>query len=132
MMLEWCGWGERSRIEAAGMAIDQEHLEATEPERLRPTEDRGNSGQRPAATQLLTPQEIAERLQVTPEQVRSLIRSGWLVAINVGTGPKRPCYRITYRAFNDFLERKSGSVKPACRKRSRRSTPVPDFFPDLR
>jgi excisionase family DNA binding protein len=112
--------------------MSQEHLETVAPGHNRLAEDRGDSGQRPATAQLLTPQEIAERLQVTPEQVRSLIRSGRLVAINVGTGPKRPCYRITHRAFNDFLERKSGSAQPTHRKRPRRSVPVPDFFPDLR
>lgn len=112
--------------------MSQEHLEAATPERLTLTEERKCSGQRPVTTKLLTPQEIAERLQVTSEQVRSLIRSGRLVAINVGTGSKRPCYRITHRAFDDFLERKSGSAQPTNRRRPRRSVPVPDFFPDLR
>lgn len=47
--------------------------------------------------ELLTPEEAARRLKVTAEQVRSLIRRGELAAINVGTGPKRPLYRITPR-----------------------------------
>lgn len=80
---------------------------------------------------LLTPNEAAERLKVTAEQVRSLIRKGHLAAINVGTGPKRPLYRITSQALQDFLSRR---LRPgsSLHRPARRPPPVQDHFPDLR
>lgn len=107
-------------------------LEVPEHERTDVVEGCTNSARESPVAQLLTPQQVAQRLQVTPEQVRSLIRSGRLMAVNVGAGPKRPCYRISQRDLGDFLERRSGFV-PSVRKRPRRSIPrVPDFFPGLR
>jgi len=80
---------------------------------------------------LLTPDEVAARLRVTAEQVRSLIRTGQLTAVNVGTGPKRPLYRITPDAVTEFLARRVQPV-PAARPHSpRRLPPVPDHFPKL-
>ena len=80
---------------------------------------------------LLTPDEVAKRLKVTAEQVRTLIRKGHLAAINVGTGPKRPFYRITPQALQEFLSCRwqPGS---ALRRRIKRRPPVPDHFPNLR
>ena len=80
---------------------------------------------------LLTPAEAGKRLKVTAEQVRSLIRKGQLAAINVGTGPKRPLYRITVQALQDFLSRR-WQPGPALRRNVRQPPPVPDHFPDLR
>jgi len=37
------------------------------------------------------------------EQVRNLIRHGRISAVNVGTGKKRPLYRIKQQALDDFL-----------------------------
>lgn len=80
---------------------------------------------------LLTPDEVAARLRVTPEQVRCLIRTGQLTAVNVGTGPKRPFYRITPDAVTEFLTRR-GQPAPAARPRLlRRLPPVQDHFPNL-
>lgn len=80
---------------------------------------------------LLTPAEVAARLRVTPEQVRCLIRTGQLTAVNVGTGPRRPLYRITPDAVAEFLARR-GQHAPAARPRPvRRLPPVPDHFPNL-
>lgn len=82
--------------------------------------------------ELLTPEEASQRLKVSAEQVRSLIRSGRLAAINVGTGKRRPLYRITAVALEDFLVH-CHQPGPATRPgRSRRRPPVPDHFPDLR
>jgi len=61
------------------------------------------SSQPDRALPFITPAEVATRLRVTPEQVRCLIRQWRLEAINVGTGPKRPLYRITQQDFEDFL-----------------------------
>ena len=80
---------------------------------------------------LLTPGDVAERLRVTAEQVRCLIRTGQLTAVNVGTGPKRPLYRITPDAVNEFMARRSLPA-PASRARTVRRLPtVPDHFPNL-
>ena len=81
---------------------------------------------------LLTPSEVAARLRVTAEQVRCLIRTGQLAAVNVGAGAKRPWYRITPDAVNDFLTRR-GQLAPQARPSSpRRLPPVPDRFPSLK
>lgn len=85
-----------------------------------------------ADEELLTPAEAAAKLKVTAEQVRALIRTGQLAAINVGTGQKRPLYRITPQALADFLGRRHQhglAIKP---NRFKRLPPVPDLFPHLR
>jgi excisionase family DNA binding protein len=105
--------------------------------RERNCEKTGSAAERPGqpdhAPQIITPAEAALRLRVTAEQVRSLIRKGRIYAIDVGTGKKRPLYRITEQAFDDFLARRS---KPRRLRRrnssSMRRLPVQDHFPDLR
>ena len=82
--------------------------------------------------ELLTPEETAERLRVTAEQVRCLIRKGQLAAINVGSGKKRPLYRITEQALHDFLDRRWQSVPAIRKKQFKRPPPVQDFFPGLK
>lgn len=82
--------------------------------------------------QLLTPNEVAIKLKVTPEQIRCLIRTDQLSAVNVGKGLKRPLYRITQQALNDFLNRR-WQPAPAIRNKSfKRLAPTPDFFPNLK
>ena len=85
-----------------------------------------------AGERLLTPNQAATYLNVTPEQVRSLIRQGQLSAVNVGTGPKRPLYRITQRALNDFLHRRWQPGPTRQNKKFKRLAPVQDFFPGLK
>lgn len=80
----------------------------------------------------LTPDEVAAKLRVTPEQVRSLIRKGILQAINVSAGGKRPLYRIPPEALRDFVNRGCNPAEPVSKRRTRQPTPVRDFFPDLR
>ena len=81
---------------------------------------------------LLTPGEVAEYLHVSPEQVRTLIRKGQIAANNVSAGTKRPLYRITQRALDDFLSRR-WQPGPAIRKKKfKRLAPAPDFFPHLK
>jgi len=81
---------------------------------------------------LLTPEEAAKKLKVTAEHVRALIRKGQLAAINVGTGKKRPLYRITQQALRDFLSNRY-EPGPALRpRRFKRHPPVEDLFPKLR
>ena len=82
--------------------------------------------------QLFTPNEAAVKLKVTPEQIRSLIRKGQLSAINVGTGPKRPLYRITQQALDDFLNHRYQPTLTIRKKKFKRLAPAPDFFPELK
>lgn len=88
------------------------------------------TGRAPSRTPLYTPGEVAQQLRVTAEQIRCLIRTGKLAAINVGTGPKRPLYRITPEAVEEFLARRAQQAEPVS-SMNRRLPTVPDFFPDL-
>lgn len=83
-------------------------------------------------SRLLTPNEAATKLKVTAEQIRNLIRKGQLSAVNVGTGTKRPLYRITQQALNDFLccRQQPNLIKQS--KKLKQDAPVPDFFPHLK
>jgi len=82
--------------------------------------------------QLLTPIQAAAYLNVTPEQVRCLIRQHQLSAVNVGSGNKRPLYRITQLAMNDFLNRRQQPCSTKQSKKFKQDAPVPDFFPNLK
>ena len=81
---------------------------------------------------LLTPGEAAEYLHVSPEQVRILIRKGQIAASNVGAGSKRPLYRITQQALDDFLSRRWRPSPAMHKKKFKRLAPAPDFFPHLK
>lgn len=81
---------------------------------------------------LLTPGEAAEYLHVSPEQVRTLIRKGQIAASNVGAGSKRPLYRITQQALEDFLDHRWRPGPAIYKKKFRRLPPAPDFFPHLK
>ncbi|MBN1817658.1 MAG: helix-turn-helix domain-containing protein [Sedimentisphaerales bacterium] len=91
-----------------------------------------NQGHSFVKEQLLTPHEVALRLRVTSEQIRSLIRRGQLAAVNVGAGKKRPLYRVTPAALDTFLEKRCQCSKAHSNKEFRRLAPAPDFFPDLK
>lgn len=85
-----------------------------------------------ANEKVLTPDEAAAELKVTSEHVRSLIRKGQLSAFNVGTGMKRPLYRITQQSFDDFLTRRHQPNTTKRHTRFKQLPPVPDFFPELK
>jgi excisionase family DNA binding protein len=85
-----------------------------------------------AIEKVLTPDEAAAELKVTSEHVRSLIRKGRLSAINVGTGKKRPLYRITQWSLNNFLGQTLQPGPIGQKKKFKRLPPVPDFFPHLK
>lgn len=74
--------------------------------------------------------EVAKWLRVTNEQVSCLIRTGQLAAVNVGSGTKRPLYRIKPNAVDEFLARRSEQPVTVRRPRPRPAQPV-DFFPEL-
>lgn len=94
--------------------------------------DRSDQNLNLGQDQLLTPNEAATKLKVTPEQIRSLIRKGQLFAVNVGTGMKRPLYRITQQALNDFLSHRWQPGLATQRKRFKRLALAPDYFPGLK
>lgn len=102
-------------------------LENTQSELNRNDQD-PNLGQ----DQLLTPNEAAVKLKVTPEQIRSLIRKGQLSAVNVGTGSKRPLYRITQQALDGFLNHRYQPTLIIHNKKFKRLAPVQDLFPGLK
>jgi excisionase family DNA binding protein len=51
---------------------------------------------------MLTPEQIAERLNVKRAFVYDLIRTGELDAVNVGGG--RPIYRVHESVFDEWLK----------------------------
>jgi hypothetical protein len=75
---------------------------------------------------------LKQKLKVTSEQVRCLIRKGQLAAINIGSGKKRPLYRITEHALHEFLDSRWQSGAAVRNKQFKRSPPVQDFFPGLK
>ena len=81
---------------------------------------------------LLTSGEAAEYLHVSAEQIRTLIRKGQIAASNVGAGSKRPLYRITQQALDDFLGRRWRPNHTMHMKKFKRLAPAPDFFPHLK
>ncbi|MFC0626116.1 helix-turn-helix domain-containing protein [Kribbella deserti] len=52
---------------------------------------------------LLTVEDVAAHLQLTPTHVRRLIRRRELPAINVGA-ERRPTYRVEPSALQEFLD----------------------------
>ena len=52
---------------------------------------------------LLTTEEVCELLRVSPGMVTRYIKQGKLTAINIGSGKKRPLYRFTQTALDNYL-----------------------------
>ena len=104
------------------MQIDKEQFEPGEDKHFGNVED----------GQLLTPEEAANRLKVTTEQIRCLIRKGQLPAINVGSGTKRPLYRIAPMVLNDFLKSRSQPSPRLQKRKFKKLSAVPDLFPNLK
>ncbi len=97
-----------------------------------PKQDEAGRGTSTNVTSMLTPGDVAARLNVTTEQVRSLIRTGRLRAINVGTGNKRPLYRLSAEVVEDFIRHGSCNRTPPTKRRAKQLGRVPDFFPRLK
>lgn len=55
---------------------------------------------------LLTPQEAADRLAITVDQLADLVRDGEISYIPIGRGSKRPRRRFTETDLNDFIDRR--------------------------
>ncbi len=56
--------------------------------------------------QLLTPKQVAERLQVSEDTVRGWCGCGDLLAVNVSKGHYKERWRITEDDLTEFLSRK--------------------------
>lgn len=76
---------------------------------------------------LFTVAEVAERLKVSTDAVRALIHTGKLTASNVGSGTRRPRWRIAAEALDRFL---AAQAAPRCATRRPRKRPVKvtEFF----
>jgi hypothetical protein len=73
----------------------------------------------------------ARYLGVSPDKVYGWVRSGELVAFNVGTVLSgKPQWRISPEAAAAFERRRRGGPPPATAPRKRRLTGEIDFFPD--
>lgn len=75
--------------------------------------------------QFLSTREVANRLSVTTDQVIALIRSGRLVAVNVGIG-RKPRWRILEDDLHTFLA--AASVRPPVRVTRSRKVKQPDVI----
>lgn len=67
----------------------------------------------------MTPPEVARILKVAPETVLTWIRSGELRGFNVGSGAKRPRFRVSPADLADFEARRTVQppVKPVRRRK---------------
>ena len=99
----------------------------------QPKSHSGSEHKQPSSyDQILTVKEVSAQLKVSSEQVRTLIRKGQLSAVNVGSGKKRPLYRITSEALETFIELGQQSNPLIFHRSSKRLPPAPDFFPHLK
>lgn len=78
----------------------------------------------------MTPPEVGRLLRVAPETVVGWIRSGELRGVNVGSGAKRPRFRVSAEALADFELRRTvrPPVKPV--RRRKRLEHVKNYFPE--
>lgn len=76
---------------------------------------------------LLTTAQIAERLQLSQEQVQRLCKSGELRAVNLSLGKVRATYRVSEDELMAFLSLRTTSAPVQPQKPSRRR-PVFEFI----
>lgn len=79
----------------------------------------------------LTVSEVAERLRASRRSVLTLVSTGRLRALNVGTGDKRPRW-VVDQADLEAFEARRATAPAATRKMSRRCLvpAVPNYFGD--
>ncbi|MGE0378866.1 MAG: helix-turn-helix domain-containing protein [Planctomycetaceae bacterium] len=78
-----------------------------------------------------TVRDVQVRYDVTEHTVLGWIRNGELKALNVGTAPgkKKPRWRITQEALDEFeLLRASQAPPPPRKRRKRQSTDTMKFY----
>jgi hypothetical protein len=77
-----------------------------------------------------TPPELAKLLRVSPEKIRSWLKSGLLKGINTANHEcRRPQWVILPHHLAEFEQRRS-SAPPPKPKRRRRKVKMIDYFPD--
>jgi len=77
---------------------------------------------------LLTIEQVAQRLACSDDQVRVLINSGQLNYVNIGTGNVRRCVRISGDALHEFIRSRQAVAKsPAESKRRLKPKPRRDW-----
>ncbi|MSR55803.1 MAG: DNA-binding protein [Gemmataceae bacterium] len=78
----------------------------------------------------LTVQTVADQLTVKQQAILDWIRTGQLVAVNVGRGTERPRWRIASTDLDAFLagRRATPAVKPDRRRRAKLQADVIKFF----
>jgi hypothetical protein len=79
----------------------------------------------------LMPEELARRYRVSPDKIRTWIKSGALRAINTAdTKCAKPRFVVTPESLKEFEAARTVAppVKPT--KRRRRASGQTDFFPD--
>jgi excisionase family DNA binding protein len=70
---------------------------------------------------LLSPKQVGERLQVSPDQVKAFVRDGELRYVNTGRGRKRPRMMFTEADLEEFVERRKRKEVPLCPSTSART-----------
>jgi excisionase family DNA binding protein len=60
----------------------------------------------------MTVEELASRLQISKQLAYKLCRRRLIKATNITPGAKRPTYRISVEAFNEYLNTAAGPAKP--------------------
>jgi hypothetical protein len=75
--------------------------------------------------------ELAARWRVGLDKIRTWIRRGDLVAVNVASNlAGRPQWRVSAEALAAFEARRAGGPPPRPAKRRRKRSPQVDFYPD--
>ncbi|MBN9039853.1 MAG: helix-turn-helix domain-containing protein [Rhizobiales bacterium] len=55
----------------------------------------------------MTIEQIAQRLNSSPDHVKALVKDGSLKFVNIGRGKKRPRYRFAESDLAEFVERRT-------------------------
>jgi len=85
----------------------------------------------PPPSRGLTVHDVAQRYRVSPDKVRTWIRSGELAAINTASSRcGKPRYVITPEALADFERGHQAATPPKPTPRRRRRTGQVDYYPD--
>ena len=82
-------------------------------------------------SRFLTPKAVAALLQIKVDTVLGWIHRGHIIAIDVSSGRgRRPRWRISEEAFQDFLTARTASPPPpaAARRRRQKTENVIEFF----
>jgi hypothetical protein len=78
----------------------------------------------------LTIADLARRWRISRDKIRSFVRRGELVAVNLATTLSgRPQWRVTPESVEKFERRRTSAPPPKPPRRKKRADLI-DFFPD--